>query len=87
MPFIIGFLMLSLLLASQAQLSQSRQDIEASSAMPMTDAARFRLTGAQSRASRAYDLWDDVLSICRTRASAVSRVVRGRGSDRSLRVA
>ncbi|OLP94420.1 hypothetical protein AK812_SmicGene23561 [Symbiodinium microadriaticum] len=50
MPFIIGFLMLSLLLASQAQLSQSR----------------FRLTGAQSRASRAYDLWDDVLSICRS---------------------
>ncbi|CAE7864685.1 unnamed protein product [Symbiodinium sp. KB8] len=41
MPFIIGFLMLSLLLA-------------------------FRLTGAQSRASRAYDLWDDVLSICRS---------------------
>eukprot|EP00439_Symbiodinium_sp_Y106_P064055 s4020_g10.t1 len=47
MPFIIGFLTLSLLLA-------------------------FRLTGAQSRASRAYDLWDDVLSICRTRASALS---------------
>lgn len=41
MPFIIGFLTLSLLLA-------------------------FRLTGAQSRASRAYDLWDDVLSICRS---------------------
>ncbi|CAE7237516.1 unnamed protein product [Symbiodinium sp. CCMP2592] len=43
----------------------------------MADAARFRLTGAQSRASRAYDLWDDVLSICRTRASALSRAVSG----------
>ena len=78
MPFIIGFLTLSLLLASQAQRSQNKwQGVGASSAMPMAHAARFRLTGAQSRASRAYDLWDDVLSICRTRASALSRAVSG----------